>query len=131
MYGRKPLKKAALLALILLLHPVYGAADQQSDWEFSLAPLYLWAISIDGDLGVRERNAQASVGFDQIWDNLEGVFTVRFNALYKRKFGLVFDYNYLDLGTEAVSDMINVSAAFKSQIVNLAGSYRLIDGPHT
>ena len=131
MHKLKSLKKTVLLALILLLIPVYGAADQQGDWEFSLAPLYLWAMSIEGDLGVRARNAQASVGFDQIWDNLEGVFTVRFNTLYKRKFGLVFDYNYLDLGTEAVTDLVKASASFKSQIINLAGSYRFIDGPHT
>lgn len=130
MNRRNPLKKIVLLMLILLLLPVYGAAEEQSDWEFSLAPLYLWAISIDGDLGVRGRTADASLDFSQIWDNLEGVFTVRFNALYKKKFGMVFDYNYLDLGTEAVSDMINVSASFKSQIMNLAGSYRFIDGPH-
>jgi len=106
-------------------------AQEESNWEFNLAPLYLWAISIDGNMGIRGQTAVAAIEFSDVWDNLQGVFTLRFNGLYKKKFGFVFDYNYLDVGTEQVSDMVNTEVEFKSQIVNLAGSYRFIDGPHT
>ena len=119
-----------LVCLVTMLFPAGARSQEESNWQFNLAPFYLWAISIDGDLGIRGRTANASIDFSNVWDNLQGVFTVRFNGLYKNKIGFVFDYNYLDLGKEKVSDLVNVDAGFKSQIVNLAGTYRLIDGPH-
>ena len=117
--------------LCLALFPTSTWADEQKDWEFNLAPFYLWAISIDGDMGIRGRASSASVDFGDIWDSLEGVFTVRFNGLYKDKFGFIFDYNYLDLGQDVVSDRANVEVGLKSQIVNFAGTYRFIGGDHS
>ena len=119
-----------LICSVFLLVPATSWSQEESNWEFNLAPLYLWAIKIDGDMGIRGQTTQVGVEFSDIWDNLEGVLTLRFNGLYKRKFGFVFDYNYLDLGTELVSDMANVQVGFESQIINFAGSYRFIDGPH-
>jgi len=119
-----------LICSIFLLVPATSWSQEENNWEFNLAPLYLWAIKIDGDMGIRGQTAQVGVEFSDIWDNLEGVFTLRFNGLYKNKFGFVFDYNYLDVGTELVSGMANVQVGFKSQIINLGGTYRFIDGPH-
>ena len=121
-----------LVCLTVAFSPAKAFSQEGSDWEFSLAPLYLWAIKIDGDLGIGGRANGVSVDFGDIWDNLEGVFTVRFNGLYRNKFGFVFDYNYLDLGTEQATDLAGrVEVGSKSQILNLAGSYRLMDGRHT
>lgn len=122
--------RMALLAGMMVAAVPSVALSQEADWQFELAPLYLWAISIDGDMGIRERTAGVSVEFGDIWDNLEGGFTFRFNGLYRNKFGFVLDYNYLNLGTEVVSQKANLEVGFKSQILNAAGSYRFIDGPH-
>ena len=119
------------LMFAFLLTPAAAQAQEGNNWDFELAPLYLWAISIDGDLGIRGRTTSASVDFSDIWDNLEGVFTTRFSMLYKEKFGLWFDYNYLDLGKEKASDMANIEAGFTSQIVNLGATYRFMQGKHT
>ncbi|MEJ2135214.1 MAG: hypothetical protein P8X86_08210 [Desulfofustis sp.] len=125
------LRKSLLVLVIAALLPSMAWSQDESNWEFNLAPFYLWAIAIDGDLGIRGRTSSASVDFGDIWDNLEGGFTVRFNGLYKKKYGFVFDYNYLDLGTEKANDLVNVDVGFKSQIINLAGTYRFLDGDHT
>jgi len=127
----KSIRRGLLICLVAFLMPSLAWSQEESNWEFNLAPLYLWAISIDGDMGIRGRTGNVSIDFGDIWDNLEGVFTVRFNGLYRKKYGFVFDYNYLDLGTEKVTDLVNVDVGLKSQIINLAGSYRFLNGDHT
>ena len=127
----KSIRRGLLICMLTFLVPSIAWSQEESNWEFNLAPLYLWAISIDGDMGIRGRTNSASVDFSDIWDNLEGVFTVRFNGLYRKKYGFIFDYNYLDLGTEKVTDLVNVDVGLKSQIINLAGSYRFLNGDHT
>ena len=127
----KSIRRGLLICMVTFLVPSIAWSQEESNWEFNLAPLYLWAISIDGDMGIRGRTSSASVEFSDIWDNLEGVFTVRFNGLYRKKYGFIFDYNYLDLGTEKVTDLVNVDVGLKSQIINLAGSYRFLNGDHT
>lgn len=120
-----------ILVTVLCFSPTTAIAQDDGNWDFELAPLYLWAISIDGDLGIRGQTADASVAFADIWDSLEGVFTVRFSALYNKKFGFLFDYNYLDLGTEEETDVANIEVGFKSQIINAGVTYRFLDGQHT
>lgn len=127
------MKSIRLLSMILLITVLFSDSawsQEESNWEFNLTPLYLWAFRIDGDIGVRERTTSVSIDAGEVFDKLEGAFTVRFNGLYRRKFGFVFDYSYVDVGAEKVSDMLNTEFGFKSQIVNLAGSYRFIDGDH-
>ena len=71
------------------------------------------------------------VEFSDVWDNLEGVVTVRFSTLYRKKFGFLFDYNYLDIGSEQLTNAGNIDVGFKSQIINLGGTYRFMDGQHS
>jgi len=106
-------------------------AQEDKNWDFELAPLYLWAVSIEGETGVRGQTANTEVDFGDIWDNLEGVFTVRFNALYQQKFGFLLDYNYINLGTETQTGVVDLEVSMKTQILNLAATYRLMDGMHT
>ena len=107
----------------IVLFPATAMCQEEKDWDFELAPFYLWAISIDGDMGIRGRTASVQVDFSEVWDNLQGVFTVRFNAVYRNKFGVFLDYNYLDLGKEQLNNFINIDVDFKSQILNLAATY--------
>lgn len=126
----KSVQKSLLICIVAILIPTLAWSQEESNWEFNLAPLYLWAISIDGDMGIRGTTSNVNVDFSDVWDNLEGVLTVRFNGLYKKKYGFAFDYNYLDLGTEKITDLVNTDISFKSQIINLAGTYRFMDGDH-
>ena len=53
-----------------------GYAEEGSsnkDWEFSLAPMYLWAVSIDGDQTVKGFEVDLDVPFSDIFDSLNGV----------------------------------------------------------
>ncbi len=121
----------SIIFLVVALLPLQSFSQEENDWNFELAPFYLWAINIDGDIGIRGRTANASLKFEDVWDNLEGVLTFRFGTFYRNKLGLIIDYNYLDLGKEKVSDRVNLDVSFKSQILNLAAAYRIQDGKHT
>lgn len=120
-----------IVCVSVAVSPVIAASEEKDNWQFELAPFYLWAINIDGDLGVREKTVSSSISFNNVWDNLQGVVTTRFNALYRQQFGITIDYNYLDLGTEPATKIGDIEVGFTSHILNLAGTYRLMDGRHT
>src|SRR5210317_1924724 len=97
----KKLKEAiALLILLALFSPVAIAEDASKistdaksdtspskDWEFSLAPMYLWAVSIDGDQTVKGNKVDLDVSFSDIWDNLNGALTFHFEGVHKQRWG--------------------------------------------
>lgn len=133
MEGRK-LQTPLMLLIVFIsmaVSPALAFSEEKDNWQFDLAPFYLWAISIDGDVGIRGRTASTSIDFTDVWDNLQGVFTARLNAVYRENFGILVDYNYLDLGKEPATKAGDIEAGFKSQILNLAGTYRLMGGRHT
>lgn len=127
--------KRQLLFLIsftsVVISPVIAFSEEKDNWQFELAPFYLWAINIDGDFGLRGKTTSTNIDFNDVWGNLQGVLTVRFNALYHRKIGLFFDYNYLNLETKPVTRTGATEVGFTSQILNLAGTYRFMEGRHT
>ncbi len=117
--------------IAIITSPGIAFSGEDDTWQFDLAPLYIWAINIDGDMGIRGRTASASLDFSDVWDKLEGNFSLRFNATYREKFGIFADYNYLDLGKEKTTAVGNIEANFTSEVLNLAGTYRFLHGQHT
>jgi hypothetical protein len=55
-----------------------GEESKEGNWEFNLAPFYLWAVSIDGDVEIGPQGNNVSLDFGDIFDNLESVFIVSF-----------------------------------------------------
>ena len=52
-------------------------SSNNGDWEFTLAPLFLWGVSINGDATIGDATAPLALDFkDDILENLEAVFTV-------------------------------------------------------
>lgn len=60
-----------ILIFCLLGH---ANADEDKNWEFELAPFYLWAVHMDGDLTTMGNTSQLKLDFGEILDNLEGLF---------------------------------------------------------
>jgi hypothetical protein len=134
------LKKAiALLVLLALLSPLAIAEEASKistdaksdtstskDWEFSLAPMYLWAVSIDGDQTVKGTKVDLDVPFSDIFDSLNGALTFHFEGLYKQRWGFFSDLNYIVLGMDDGATDID----FTEIMFELAGFYRFTRGPH-
>ena len=103
-------------------------SPKEKNWEFNLAPFYLWAVSIDGDLTVMGNNQQLKADFSEIADSLEGFFTVHFEGMHKSGFGFLTDVSYLNFGGQQATPgpaplTLDVDLTFV--MAELAGIYRI------
>ncbi|MFC1826815.1 hypothetical protein ACFLZQ_02650 [Thermodesulfobacteriota bacterium] len=126
---------SALLAILLVLGvscAFAGETPKEGNWDFNLAPLYLWVVDMEGDIGIGPVDSEVNVPFSDLFDNLETVFTVHFEATHRSNWGLFFDYSYLDIGASGPGPQglttINIDMA--STIVEVGGLYRIENGPH-
>jgi hypothetical protein len=105
------------------------AQSQSDEWQFQLAPLYLWAISMDGTMTVRgELDNDFEVDFKDAIDNLEAAFTVRFEAR-KGRWGILADANYMNLAGSQDIDTPGQTAEVETEtlIIEGAGGYEFSD----
>ncbi len=122
-----------VVSILLISSPLFAASgDEKSDnWQFSLAPFYLWAINIDGDMGAGPVDARVDVPFDDIFDSLEGAFILHFETLYKEQWGVIVDFDYLDLENEMSSPTgISANVDLNMLLAEVSGFYRLNRNAH-
>jgi hypothetical protein len=122
---------AVLLATVMLAGPAFAAGEKGDDaWYFDLAPFYLWAPSISGDLGVGPIEQELDISFSDIFDNLDFVLTGHFEAR-KRNYGLIFNLDYLNLGVgQTTAAGPEVELDYKTVIVEFDGFYRIMRDAH-
>jgi hypothetical protein len=134
----KTAKKAIVgsFFFFMLLCPLAHAEEGKpaKNWEWNLAPLYLWAVSMNGELTVANQTTPVVLDFDQIFDRLEAIFTLRFEGLYKKKWGFLFDIMYTNIaGSTTLPGPFNTTLRldFEETLVELGGIYRFYQkGPH-
>ena len=101
------------------------------DWDFELAPMYLWAVAIDGDQTAKGNDINLDVSFGDIWDNLGGVFTIHFEGLYQQKWGFFLDYTWVDIDIDGtVPPGVAIELNDEMTYVELGGYYRLKKDEH-
>ena len=82
---------------VAMVFGVTGASAQEEEWEFVVAPMYLWAKSVSGASTAGGREQQLELDFqDDILENLDAAFAIHFEAR-KGKLGLFAEYNYSKL----------------------------------
>ena len=131
---RKRSVRQGLLSSVLLAAcavPVYAQAS--GDWEYDLTPLYLWGVSVSGDMTVKAPPFSPSipldVDFDDAVSDLSGVFTVHFEAR-KERWGYYGDFSYIRLTPESKLPLGGkVKTDFRNPLFEAAGLYRLGGAP--
>ena len=126
----KSLQKTALTVCITLC--VAGsamAADPKSsgdEWHFTLSPLFLWGMNIDGTSQVGPVTAPLDLTFtDDILENLSAVFTVHFEA-QKRDWTFFAEYQYVDLEPSVETPAgPNAAINYKNQLGELGVAYKV------
>ena len=126
----------SFVCLLLSFNQSAIAENSQSppkNWEFNLAPFYLWAVTIDGDVTTGTSVVPITFPFSDIIDNLEAAFIVHFEGMYKSKWGFLIDTNYLDISSDVnlpapINRPANVD--FNATLAEFSGLYRITEGDH-
>ena len=123
-------KKLIMLIMAILLSTgsiniahAAGGNSTNGKWEFTLAPLFLWAQGIEGDSQIGPTTAPLDVTFKNALDNLEGTFTVHYE-MKRDALTLFAEYQYVNLGPEADGPMnTELDIDFKDTIAELGAGY--------
>jgi hypothetical protein len=104
---------------------------QEKNWEFNLTPLYLWMAGIEGDTTLGQKNNSTKADFSELFDNLEGAFSINFSGMHKSNFGFMFDYVYLSVSANKVTRLgTNLDVGLTTTLSQLAGLYRFGSEQH-
>jgi hypothetical protein len=137
--GRMKMLKRAIVSLFivfLFLCPLAYAEETSGtkNWEFDLIPMYLWMASMEGDMTVKGQTQSLELPFDEVFDSLEAVFTIHFEALYKKRWGFFLDYSLIGIKDSAVGPgrfQANIEVDFDTKMAELGVIFRFHeDGPH-
>lgn len=83
---------------LLLLLPSTAGAQAADKWEVHVAPLYLWASQMSGEVSVRNVTTPVYMSFGDAAENLSGIFTFHVEARRSR-WGFLADLGYVSLST--------------------------------
>ena len=100
-----------------------GGNSTDGEWEYTLAPLFLWAQGIEGTSGIGPVSAPLDITFKDALSNLDATFTVHFE-MKRDKLTLFGEYQYVNLGPEAegpLGGQLNIG--FKDTIAELGVGY--------
>jgi len=104
-----------------------GESSDTGDWEFNLAPFYLWAVSMDGEMTTGTTTTPVVADFKDLASALEVIFTVHFEGMHKAGWGFLVDVNYLTLNDQQTMPSpvpVSLDIDFTSVLTELAGIYR-------
>jgi len=121
----------SLIVLSLLLslsgESSVAASNRSSDeWQFTLAPLFLWGMNVDGSAQIGPVSAPLQLDFkDDVLENLGAVFTLHFEAK-KQDLALFAEYQYVKLEpTTSIPNGPSVDIDFTIQAAEFGAGYRV------
>ncbi len=116
------------MVLFIFTSPYAADTSEYGDWKFNLAPFYLWAVSMDGDMTVMGKTVPLEVGFSDIASSLEALFTVHFEGMHKSGWGFLTDVSYLTIGGKQTTPGPTLDVDFTTVMAEFAGIYRFSRG---
>ncbi len=106
-----------------LTPPPLSIENTNNGWYYRAA-IYLWAQSLDGDIGVRNNIADINVPFSDLVDNLEVGFMGSLE-IGKDRWSLLLDLNYADISGDHRTPRSSISLEQKQLITNLVLGYEV------
>ena len=126
---------ALVCSAILSMGSTQAIAESPGDWQYSIAPFYLWAKSIEGSSSMGGNASPLELDFkDDILENLDGAFAFHFEAR-KEKLTLFAEYNYAKLDPSSTLALgpieIKANVDFKDTMWELGTMYEFSDSGST
>ena len=123
------------LSLAVALTIASTMATATDEWEFSLAPLFLWGVSIEGDATIDGKTAPLDLDFqDDVLEHMEEVLTLHFEAR-RDDWTLFAEYQYLDLAIDVQGSQgpinADVDIDFDTTMWELGAAWALSETPET
>jgi len=99
-------------------------ANEQSDWEFHVAP-YMWFVSMEGDVTVKGQKSDVDSSFSDIWEEMNIGGMIAFDGR-KGDWGFFGDVIYANLGKDkSVQGGIRIDPSINTLWLTAGGFYRL------
>ena len=114
---------------------IQAIAKESGGWEYSVAPLYLWAKNIEGSSSIGGVGAPLDLDFkDDILENLDSAFAIHFEAR-KENITLFAEYNFARLDPSSSASMgpvqINADIEFEDTMWEFGIAYAFSDSGST
>lgn len=93
-------------------------------WNFTLAPLFLWGMSIDGNSTLGGETLPLELDFNDLLSDMSAVFTLHFEA-QKDDLTLFTEIQYSALEPSTTVGPVSVDVDFKNIMGELGAAYRL------
>lgn len=96
----------AVLAALCALAPSAGAADEKT----TELGLYVWGVSLHGDVDTAEGSSSMHVPFSDLLDNTNLAFMGRFRTEFEEKFSFSANLEYFDLESDREQRSVRIGA---------------------
>ena len=118
----KPMKLITMVAILTTNFVSQVSAEEE--WEYTLAPLFLWATGLEGESQIGPVTAPVSLEFSDALDNLDTAFTFHFEANKGNK-GILVTLLHLSLDPESsLPNGAPLSTEITNNVLEVAGIYR-------
>ena len=96
------------------------------EWHFTVAPLFLWGLNIDGTTELGPVTTPLNLDFkDDVLSNLAAVFTIHFEAR-KKDWTIFAEYQYAELDPSiATPRRATVDIDFTDQLAEIGVAYKV------
>ncbi len=126
----RTLRSIAISCVLLLSSHTWADSNKDfNTWQNTLAPLYIWGVSMSGTSTFGTATVPLEIEFKDAVSDLEGIFTFHYEGA-KGHWGIIADYSFLNLTPKAeipgTPGELNVD--MKNTIAEIAGLYRF--GPN-
>ena len=88
-----------VLGLLLLALPAFAqdASSAETAWRYDVAPYFLWAMAIDGEVAIKGMPSQVDVSFGDVIDDLDFMFDAHFEARHENGWGILVEPTFIIL----------------------------------
>ena len=111
-------------ALMSISNSSAATQEEFNSWQHTLAPLYLWGVSMSGNMAIADTILPLDVEFSDAVSDLEAAYTLHYEGA-KGNWGIILDYSYLNLTPSVdTGTPLSVDVDLKNTIAEVAGLYR-------